>query len=74
MIDRLPQLSLPELIIHEDKDDIFPIEFWRQVFDAATPAKKWYVIQATNITTPNQVGGGAYFHLFAEFVRKAGRV
>jgi len=37
LIDRLPQLSFSKLIIHGDKDDIIPIEFERQVFDAATP-------------------------------------
>ena len=39
LIDRLPQLSLPKLIIHGEKDDIIPIELGRQVFDAAKPPK-----------------------------------
>jgi fermentation-respiration switch protein FrsA (DUF1100 family) len=43
LIDRLPQLSLPKLIIHGDKDDIIPLELGRQVFEAAKPPKSFYV-------------------------------
>ena len=45
LIDRLPQLSLPKLIIHGDKDDIIPLELGRQVFEAAKPPKSFYVIR-----------------------------
>ncbi|TKS60642.1 MAG: peptidase [Nitrospira sp.] len=71
LIDRLPQLSLPKLIIHGDKDDIIPLELGRQVFDAATPPKEWYVIQGADHNNTYQVGGGAYFRRLAEFIRKA---
>ena len=37
LIDRLPQLSLPKLVIHGDRDDIIPIEFGRQVFARGEP-------------------------------------
>ena len=42
LIDRLPHLSLPKLIIHGDKDDIIPLELGRQVFEAAKPPKFFY--------------------------------
>ncbi|MBI3356095.1 MAG: alpha/beta hydrolase [Nitrospirae bacterium] len=71
LIDRLPQLSLPKLIIHGDKDDIIPIELGRQVFDAAKPPKEWYVIQGADHNNTYQVGGGAYFRRLADFIRKA---
>ncbi len=71
LIDRLPQLSLPKLIIHGDKDDIIPIELGREVFDAAKPPKEWYVIQGADHNNTYQVGGGAYFRKFGEFVKKA---
>jgi len=35
LIDRVPALSLPKLIIHGDQDDIIPLEMGRQVFEAA---------------------------------------
>ena len=71
LIDRLPQLPLPKLIIHGDKDDIIPLELGRQVYDAAMPPKDWYVIQGADHNTTYQVGGRAYFQRLAEFIRKA---
>ncbi len=71
LIDRLPHLSLPKLIIHGDKDDIIPIELGRQVFDAAKPPKEWYVIQGAGHNDTYVVGGKAYFRQLGEFIRKA---
>ncbi|MDH4329817.1 MAG: alpha/beta hydrolase, partial [Nitrospira sp.] len=71
LIDRLPQLSLPKLIIHGDKDDIIPIELGRQVFDAAKPPKDWYVIPGADHNDTYQAGGVAYFRRLGEFIKKA---
>ena len=71
LIDRLPQLSLPTLVIHGDRDDIIPIEFGRQVFEAAKPPKWWYAIAGADHNNTYQVGGSVYFRRFADFVRTA---
>ncbi len=71
LIDRLPQLSLPKLIIHGDKDGIIPIEFGRQVFDAAKPPKEWYVIHGADHNNTYLIGGRAYFRQLGEFIRRA---
>ena len=71
LIDRLPQLSLPKLIIHGDKDDIIPLELGRQVFEAAKPPKFFYVIPGADHNNTYQVGGAAYFRRWAEFVQAA---
>ena len=71
LIDRLPQLSLPKLVIHGDRDDIIPMELGRQVFDAAKPPKEWYTIQGADHNNTYQVGGAAYFRRFGDFVRRA---
>jgi fermentation-respiration switch protein FrsA (DUF1100 family) len=71
LIDRLPQLSLPKLIIHGDKDDIIPIELGRQVFEAAKPPKDWYVIPGADHNNTYEVGGPAYFRRLGEFIKKA---
>jgi hypothetical protein len=71
LINRLPQLSLPKLIIHGEKDDIIPIDLGRQVFDAAKPPKEWYVIQGADHNNTYQVGGAAYFRRLTEFIRRA---
>lgn len=71
LIDRLPNLSLPKLIIHGDKDDIIPIEFGRQVFDMAKPPKEWYVIQGADHNNTYRIGGRAYFQRLSEFIKQA---
>ena len=71
LIDRLPQLSLPKLIIHGDKDDIIPLELGRQVFEAAKPPKSFYVIEGADHNNTYQVGGTAYFQRLSDFIRKA---
>lgn len=71
LIDRLPHLSLPKLIIHGDQDDIIPIELGRQVFDAAKPPKEWYMIQGADHNNTYRVGGRGYFHRLSEFIRQA---
>src|SRR5690349_19480196 len=71
LIDCLPQLSLPKLVIHGDKDDIIPIELGRQVFEAAKPPKDWYVIPGANHNNTYEVGGTAYFRRLGEFIKKA---
>ncbi len=71
LIDRLPQLSLPKLIIHGDKDDIIPMEFGRQVFDAAKPPKEWYVVEGAEHNDTYLIGGRAYFRRLGEFIRKS---
>ncbi|THJ24035.1 MAG: alpha/beta hydrolase [Nitrospira sp. CG24E] len=68
LTDRLPHLSLPKLIIHGDKDDIIPIELGRQVFEAATPPKSFYVIPGADHNNTYQVGGAAYFRQWTEFI------
>lgn len=69
LLDRLPQLSLPKLIIHGDQDDIIPIELGRQVFEAAKPPKSFYVVNGADHNNTHQVGGASYFQRWAEFVR-----
>jgi uncharacterized protein len=74
LIDRLPQLSLPKLIIHGDRDDIIPIELGRQVFEAAKPPKSFLAIPGADHNNTYQVGGAAYFERFADFCRDAVRL
>lgn len=73
LIDRLPQVSLPKLIIHGDQDDIIPLELGQQVFEAAKPQKSMYVIKGADHNNTYQVGGEPYFQRFASFVQSAVR-
>jgi uncharacterized protein len=70
LIDRLPQLSLPKLIIHGDQDDIIPPEMGRQVFEAAKPPKSFHLIIGADHNNTYEVGGASYFRLFADFAHR----
>jgi len=71
LIDRLPNLSLPKLIVHGDQDEIIPLELGRQVFEAAKPPKSFYVIKGADHNNTYHVGGEPYFHRFTEFIHSA---
>ena len=66
--DRLPQLSLPKLFIHGDRDDIIPIELGRQAFAAAKEPKEFYVVHVADHNDVPSIGGRAYFMRFSAFI------
>jgi uncharacterized protein len=71
LIDRLPQLSLPKLVIHGNRDRIIPIALGRTVFEAAKAPKEWFEIAGADHNDTYVVGGAAYFRRLAEFIRQA---
>ncbi len=73
LVDRLPHLSLPKLIIHGDKDDIIPIDLGRQVFEAAKPPKRFFMIPGADHNDTYHVGGQDYFQRLAEFAEASVR-
>ena len=66
--DRLPQLSLPKLFVHGDRDDIIPIELGQRAYAAAKAPKEWYVVQGADHNDVPTVGGRAYFTKLYEFI------
>lgn len=74
LTDRLPQLSLPTLVIHGERDDIIPIGFGRQVFEAVKSPKWWYAIPGADHNNTYHVGGAPYFRQITEFVQRALRM
>lgn len=74
LIDRVPALSLPKLMIHGDLDQIIPIELGRQVFEAAKPPKAFHLISGANHNDTYRVGGTSYFQLLSDFAGRASRL
>lgn len=70
LIDRLPKLSLPKLILHGDQDDIIPPELGRQVFEAARPPKSFHLISGADHNNTFKVGGAPYFQLLVDFANR----
>lgn len=68
LIDRLPKLSLPLLVIHGDQDEIIPIELGRQVFELAREPKSFYAVPGADHNDLYHVGGKPYFTRLRQFV------
>ena len=65
--DRLPQLSLPKLFVHGDRDDIIPIELGQRAFAAAVPPKEFYIVRGADHNNLPFVGGQPYYDRFRDF-------
>ncbi|GMV51515.1 MAG: putative peptidase [Nitrospira sp. OLB3] len=65
--ERLPQLSLPKLFVHGDRDDIIPLELGQQAYAAAKPPKEFYVVRGADHNDVPWVGGKAYFAKLSSF-------
>jgi fermentation-respiration switch protein FrsA (DUF1100 family) len=73
LVDRLPKISVPILIIHGDRDDIVPLPLGKQVFDAAKEPKSFYLVPGANHNDLYHVGGKPYFQHLKVFVEKVVR-
>lgn len=69
LIDRLPHISLPVLVIHGDRDETIPVSLGRMVFDAVKGPKAWYVVRGADHNDVPAVGGQAYYERIEAFLR-----
>lgn len=70
VVKRMPQVRMPVLVIHGDRDDIVPTALGRQVFEAAASPKEMYLIPGAGHNDLVAVGGEAYGQHLAGFVRR----
>ena len=73
LVDRLPRISVPILVIHGDRDEIVPLELGQQVFDAARGPKAFYLVQGAGHNDLYQVGGTPYFQRLRRFAEEVVR-
>lgn len=69
LIDRLPNIGIPALVIHGDRDEIIPLSLGRRVFEALRGEKAWYVVSGADHNDVPFVGGPAYFERLLSFLR-----
>jgi len=67
LVDRLPRIAAPILVIHGDRDDIVPLELGQQVFDAVRGPKAFYLVQGAGHNDLYLVGGTPYFQRLKRF-------
>jgi uncharacterized protein len=73
LVERLPKIKMPILVIHGERDTIIPIEFGRKVFEAAPQPKMFYPVPGADHNDLTFVGGRAYFQRLKQFVEEVVR-
>ncbi len=73
LLERLPKINMPILVIHGERDTIIPIEFGRKVFEAALQPKIFYPVPGADHNDLPFVGGRAYFRRLKQFVEEVVR-
>jgi fermentation-respiration switch protein FrsA (DUF1100 family) len=73
LIERLPKIAVPILVIHGDRDSIIPLELGKAVFEAAPQPKEFYLVPGADHNDLYVVGGATYFQRLKQFVQKVVR-
>ena len=64
---RLREVHMPVLVIHGDRDQIVPLRFGEQVFEAARPPKAFYRVNGADHNNLPVIGGEPYFRRLKKF-------
>lgn len=67
-IRKLPEIHIPVLFLHGDRDEVVPLEQAERLYAAANEPKKLYVIHGAHHNDTYVVGGTAYFDVWAQFL------
>lgn len=67
---RLPNVHAPILVLHGDRDTIVPTALGRQVYEAASEPKEFYLIPGADHNDTYVVGGEPYFQRLLAFIRR----
>ena len=65
---KIPELSVPLLILHGDRDEVVPLEQAQRLYTAANEPKRLYVIRGAHHNDTYVIGGSAYFDVWARFL------
>ena len=69
----LQAVTAPVLVIHGGSDEIVPVEFGREVFEAAHEPKEWYEVEGAGHNDVEPVGGDAYYQRLEGFLERHAR-
>jgi fermentation-respiration switch protein FrsA (DUF1100 family) len=68
-LSKIPEIRVPLLVLHGDRDDVVPYEQGRRLFEAANQPKTFYTIRGARHNDTYIVGGQPYFDAWARFLR-----
>lgn len=67
-MEALASVTVPLLMIHGTEDEVIPVEFGREVFEAASEPKEWYPVEGAGHNDVEYVGGEAYYGTIQRFM------
>ena len=73
-VRKLPEIRVPILILHGDKDEVVPLEQAERLYAAANEPKTLHVIHGGRHNDTYVVGGTKYFDVWAQFLQSLDRL
>lgn len=70
VLERLPKIQCPVLVIHGTDDRIIPFELGKQVFESAREPKLLYTIPGADHNNTYTIGGKEYFDQLEQFLTR----
>jgi fermentation-respiration switch protein FrsA (DUF1100 family) len=67
-INKVPELKLPKLFLHGDRDEIVPFDLGRKLYEAAADPKNFYIIRGAGHNDTYIMGGRDYYNSLDEFI------
>ena len=74
LLERLPRIAKPLLVIHGDRDHIIPLALGKAVFEAARPPKELYIVHGADHNDLYAIGGQPYFQRLKQFAERVTRI
>jgi fermentation-respiration switch protein FrsA (DUF1100 family) len=67
-IGKVPHLKMPKLFLHGTRDEIFPYNLGRKLFDRTAEPKSFYPIEGAGHNDTYIMGGRPYFEALNKFI------
>ena len=67
-INKVPELKLPKLFLHGDRDEIVPFDLGRKLYEAAADPKNFHIIRGAGHNDTYIMGGPDYYNSLDEFI------
>jgi uncharacterized protein len=67
-INQVPELKLPKLFLHGDRDEVVPFDLGRKLYEVAADPKSFYIIQGAGHNDTYIMGGRDYYNALDGFI------
>ena len=67
-INKVPELKLPKLFLHGDRDEVIPFDLGRKLYEEASDPKSFYIIQGAGHNDTYIMGGRDYYNALDRFI------